>query len=184
MTGATGPNGQTGAAGQAGRQAWPARRGATGSPGPTGPGGCDRRTGATGPNGVTGAIGAAGVKGATGPAGSAGQSGTGHEYSLSTNGGETWQILELTPPTGHYYVVNADGDVEVNGASHPVTCTLYFGSVAMQSVVVNSRPVARGHHPAGRRPPEKRSRSASPAPATATTTGSTAPPSAPTRSRA
>ena len=87
---------------------------------------------------MTGATGATGVKGATGPAGAPGVSGTGHEYALSTNGGEAWQILELTPPTGRYYVVNANGDVEVNGASHPVTCTLYFGSVAMQSVVVNS----------------------------------------------
>jgi hypothetical protein len=112
--------------------------GATGSPGPTGPAGATGATGATGPNGVTGAIGAAGVKGATGPAGTAGAAGTGHQYSLSTDGGDTWQILELTPPTGHYYVANADGDVEANGASHPVTCTLYFGSVAMQSVVVNS----------------------------------------------
>jgi hypothetical protein len=93
-------------------------------------------TGAAGATGVTGASGKA--VGATGLTGATGTPGSQHAYSATGKGGAKSQTLTLTAPAGagRFYVATANAEGTVEGASHPLTCTLKFGSTSMQSIVL------------------------------------------------
>ena len=98
--------------------------------------------------------GATGNAGATGPTGATGTPGSQHAYSATGKGGARSQTLTLTAPSGagRFYVATANAEGTVEGGSHPLTCTLNFGSTPMQTIVLrehNESPVEVGLKGAG-----------------------------------
>ena len=114
-----------------------------------------------------GPTGASGKAGATGPAGAPGSAGSEPAYSATASGvSKQAETLTLTAPAGRNYIATANAEGTVGSSSHPLTCTLFFGTLSSSRLSCpTTRPPRRS---ASKAPAHSRAaRSPSPAPAQA-----------------